>query len=136
MKKIWIVGGVMVAVTVVFWISCRSSATRDAVGRGQKIYTQYCLSCHQPDGGGVSELNPPLKNTAEVVGEESRLIGIVVNGFSGDADINGNNYTNPMPAFGPSLKDDEIADVLTYVRNSFGDKASEISAGQVKAVRK
>jgi mono/diheme cytochrome c family protein len=84
----------------------------------------------------VSQLNPPLKNTTYGLDDESRLIGIVMNGFSDGVEINSEAYTNPMPSFGASLKDKEMADVLTYTRNSFGNKASEISAGQVKALRK
>jgi mono/diheme cytochrome c family protein len=64
------------------------------------------------------------------------LITILMNGFSDGVEINGDSYTNPMPPFGASLKDEEIADVLTYVRNSFGNKASEISADQVRVQRK
>ena len=94
------------------------------------------MACHQADGSGVPQLNPPLKNTSYVLGDESRLIGIVINGFSDGVEINGDTYTNTMPAFGASLKDEDIAEVLTYVRNSFGNKASEISADQVKALRK
>jgi mono/diheme cytochrome c family protein len=104
--------------------------------RGELIYTQTCLPCHQADGSGVSGLNPPLKNSTYVAGEQTKLIGIVVNGVSDGVQINGDAYTNPMPPFGNTLNDDEIADVLTYIRNSFGNKAEKISADQVKAQRK
>ena len=94
------------------------------------------MSCHQVDGSGVPQLNPPLKNSAYVLGEESKLISIVMHGFNDGVEINGDTYTNPMPPVGANFKDEEIADVLTYVRNSFGNKASAISADQVKALRK
>lgn len=165
MKKTLIVLIFLVAITAIFLMSCDSSSTPGASSstaeastptpqdstsisqtststpgasslKGEKTYTQYCLPCHQADGSGVAQLNPPLKNTEYVLGDESRLIGIVMNGFSEGVEINGDTYTNPMPGFGTSLKDEEIADVLTYVRNSFGNKASEISAEQVKALRK
>jgi mono/diheme cytochrome c family protein len=137
MKKTLIVLISLAAVMPIFFMSCNSSSTSKAsIARGEKIYTQYCLSCHQADGSGVPQLNPPLKNTAYVLGEESRLISILMNGFIDGVEINGNSYTNPMPPFGAGLKDEEIADVLTYVRNSFGNKASEISADQVRALRK
>jgi len=159
MKKKSIVLASLVAVAAIFLISCSSPSTPEtspsaketspsakeassssipeaSIGNGEKIYKQYCLACHQADGSGVSQLNPPLKNTDYVLGVESRLIGIVMNGFSEGVEINGDTYTNPMPPFGASLKDEEIADVLTYVRNSFGNKASQISADQVKALRK
>jgi mono/diheme cytochrome c family protein len=137
MKKALTVLISLVSVAAIFLISCDShSSNKASIERGEKIYTQYCLSCHQADGSGVPQLNPPLKNTAYVLGEESRLISIVMNGFSDGVEINGETYTNTMPPIGANLKDGEIADVLTYVRNSFGNKASEISALQVKGLRK
>jgi len=165
MKKTMIVSVSLVAATAIFFLSCGSPSTAETLTstyeastatpqdstsiteaststagasflKGEKTYTQYCLPCHQADGSGVAQLNPPLKNTEYVLGDETRLIGIVMNGFSEGVEINGDTYTNPMPGFGASLKDEEIADVLTYVRNSFGNKASEISAEQVKALRK
>src|SRR5215210_6029249 len=125
MNKVLIVLISLVAAGAIFFISCNSPSTSEAsIGRGQKIYTQYCLLCHQVDGSGEPQLNPLLKNSPYVTGDESKLIGIVINGFSGGVEINGETYTNPMPAFGASLKDVEIADELTFVRNSFGNKAS------------
>ena len=101
---------------------------------GEKIYKKLCLSCHQADGGGVPNMSPPLIKTSFVLGDKEKLIGIVLNGLK-NVDINDETYSNPMPALGPVLKDQEIADVLTYVRNSFGNKASTVTAAEVKTVR-
>jgi mono/diheme cytochrome c family protein len=101
---------------------------------GEKIYKKLCLSCHQADGGGVPNMSPPLIKTSFVLGDKEKLIGIVLNGLK-NVDINDETYNNPMPALGPVLKDQEIADVLTYVRNSFGNKASAVTAAEVKTVR-
>ena len=101
---------------------------------GEKIYKKLCLSCHQADGGGVPNMSPPLIKTSFVLGDKEKLIGIVLNGLK-NVDINDETYSNPMPALGPVLKDQEIADVLTYVRNSFGNKASAVTAAEVKTVR-
>jgi mono/diheme cytochrome c family protein len=101
---------------------------------GEKIYKKLCLSCHQADGGGVPNMSPPLIETSFVLGDKEKLIGIILNGLK-NVDINDETYNNPMPALGSVLKDQEIADVLTYVRNSFGNKASAITAAEVKAVR-
>jgi mono/diheme cytochrome c family protein len=131
---IFISFGLIIAALV--FSCCSSPDSRAAADRGSKIYTQYCLACHQADGSGVPQLNPPLKNTDYVLGDESRLIGIVMNGLSEGVEINGDTYTNSMPPFGAVLKDEEIADVLTYVRNSFNNKESKISVEQVKALRK
>jgi mono/diheme cytochrome c family protein len=101
---------------------------------GKSIYVKYCLTCHQADGGGVPNMNPPLIKTSYVLGDKTRLIKVVLNGFSENVDIDGESYSNVMPSH-DFLKDKEIADVLTYVRKSFTNKAGAISTVQVKAVR-
>ncbi len=105
-----------------------------SVAAGQKVYMQYCVSCHQVDGGGVQHMNPPLIKTTYVLGDKSKIIKIVLHGFSEDVDINGDSYSNTMPSF-DMLKDQEIADVLTYVRNSFTNKASAVKVSEVTALR-
>ena len=105
-----------------------------AIASGQKLYVDNCLSCHQADGLGVQNMNPPLVKTEYVLGDKTRLITIVLNGFSDNVEINGNTYSNNMPAH-DYMTDQQIADVLTYVRNSFGNKAQYVTAAQVKAVR-
>jgi mono/diheme cytochrome c family protein len=111
-----------------------SEVHQKSLEAGEKIYKKLCLSCHQADGDGVPNMSPPLIKTSCVLGDKEKLIGIVLNGLK-NVDINDETYNNPMPALGSVLKDQEIADVLTYVRNSFGNKASAITAAEVKAVR-
>jgi len=101
---------------------------------GKAVYTKYCLTCHQADGGGVPNMNPPLIKTSYVLGDKVRLIKVVLNGFTENVDIDGESYSNVMPAH-DFLKDQEIAAVLTYIRKNFTNKAGAISAAQVKAVR-
>ena len=101
---------------------------------GKTVYAKYCLTCHQADGGGVPNMNPPLTKTSYVLGDKTRLIKVVLNGFSENVDIDGESYSNVMPAH-DFLKDQEIAAVLTYVRKNFTNKAGAISTAQVKAVR-
>lgn len=105
-----------------------------SIASGKKVYTLYCVSCHQLDGGGVQNLNPPLIKTTYVLGNKGKLAKIVLNGFSENVEIEGNTYSNTMPSLS-ILKDQEIADVLTYVRNSFGNKASAVTATDVKKAR-
>lgn len=101
---------------------------------GKGIYEKYCLTCHQADGGGVPNMNPPLIKTSYVLGDKTRLIKVVLNGFSESVDIDGESYSNVMPSH-DFLKDQEIAAVLTYVRKNFTNKAGPITTVQVKAVR-
>jgi mono/diheme cytochrome c family protein len=105
-----------------------------SITKGNVLYTTHCLSCHQADGGGVPSLNPPLIKTSYVLGNKNNLIGIVLNGFDKRVEIDGETYANNMPPLN-YLKDEEIADVLTYVRNSFGNKTSAIKESEVKQVR-
>lgn len=113
---------------------------RESFARGKAIYAKdgYCSTCHQPDGAGLSASSfPPLAGTNWVVGNEERLIKLVIKGLQGPVEIQGKSYPGqvPMTPFGGLLNDEEVADVLTYVRNSFGNKASVISPAQVKEVR-
>ena len=107
---------------------------KTSIAAGRKVFAQYCVSCHQVDGLGVPHMNPPLAKTTYVLGDKTKLIKIVLNGFNEDVEINGETYSNSMASH-DFLKDQEIADVLTYVRNSFGNKASAITPAQVQAVR-
>ena len=104
-----------------------------SLAAGKALYAQSCLSCHQADGGGVERMNAPLAKTAWVLGDKTRLVKVLLNGMQG-VDIEGEVYTNVMPAFA-TLSDQQLADVLTYVRNSFGNKASAVKVAEVKALR-
>jgi len=79
-------------------------------------------------------MNPPLIKTKWVLGDKSKLIEVVIKGMQGAVDIEGDTYHNVMPPH-PDLTDQQVADVLTYVRNSFGNKARGVTEAEVKAVR-
>ena len=102
---------------------------------GEKYYGQYCLACHQQDGMGVSGLNPPLAQSSRVLGEKKRLVEVVLKGLSGGKEIDGNTYSNTMGSF-TMLKDKEIALILSYIRNSFGNNAATVSEKEVADFRK
>ena len=110
-----------------------TSSSKQSVAAGEAVYTQFCISCHLPDGGGVENLNPPLIKTDFINGDKVRLITTVLNGMS-QQEINGERYNNVMPAFN-YLSDKQVADVLTYVRNSFGNNKPAVTAADVKATR-
>ncbi|MCY7349659.1 MAG: cytochrome c [Cytophagaceae bacterium] len=101
---------------------------------GKVIYDTYCLSCHQANGAGVPRLNPPLAKTDWVLGDKTRLIGVLLNGLDEEVEINGETYANAMPAHN-FLTDKQIADVLTFVRTNFGNQASAVMPEEVKEVR-
>lgn len=112
----------------------------DLFNKGKAIYSRegFCTTCHQPDGKGLPASGfPPLTGNNWVLGSQDRLIKIVLKGIYGPIEVQGKKYPGqvPMTPFGGMLKDDEIAAVVTYVRNSFGNKASAVSMAKVKQVR-
>lgn len=104
------------------------------VARGKAVYAANCLACHQADGSGVPRLNPPLISTSWVSGSKTGLIALMLNGSAGQVEIDGETYSNTMPSQ-KHLTDQQIADVLTYIRNSFGNRASLVTPTEVKAMR-
>jgi mono/diheme cytochrome c family protein len=110
------------------------TAMETSIARGKVVYTSVCLPCHMADGGGVQNMNPPLSKTTYVLGNKETLIKIVLHGFNEDVEINEQTYSNTMSAH-DDLNDRQIADVLTYVRRSFGNKASAVKATEVSKAR-
>ena len=136
MKKILFVGVVILVAASSFTIK-QPPDLKASVSRGAKVYKATCIACHQADGLGVQRMNPPLVKTKWVLGDKKALAKIVINGLKGgEIEIDGDEFHNPMPPMGAQLNDQEIADVLTYVRNSFGNKASAVTVADVKAARK
>ena len=112
----------------------KKTGGNQSASRGKKVYEQYCLTCHQVDGSGVPHLNPPLIKTTFVLGNKTKLVQVILKGMQSSEPIDDEYYSNNMPPHN-FLKDQEIADVLTYVRSNFGNKASAVTATDVKAAR-
>jgi mono/diheme cytochrome c family protein/glucose/arabinose dehydrogenase len=106
---------------------------------GHEIYFRdaHCATCHQADGKGLAPAFPALNESPWVTQDADRLIKLTLHGLMGPFELHGKKYEGqvPMQAFGGLLKDDEVAAVLTYVRNNFGNKAPAITPDQVKQVR-
>jgi len=130
MKKIIISLFFITAVTIFLF----AQTSKPSAENGEKLYEQYCLTCHQADGSGVPKMNPPLINTSYVTGDKKKLIQWVLGGSTENIPIDGKTYSNNMPPQN-FLKDEELADVLTYIRSSFGNKASAITTAEVQGVR-
>lgn len=110
--------------------------------KGKEVYSRdvHCATCHQANGQGDA-IYPPLAGSEWVNGDETRLIKIVLKGLWGPIHVKGKLYdpkngVPPMMGFESLLKDDEVAAVLTYVRNSFGNSAPAVKPEAVSAVRK
>lgn len=98
----------------------------------------YCGTCHQLDGKGLTASGfPPLSGSKWVTGNQDRLIKLVLKGLMGPMTVNGVKYSGqvPMTPFGGLMNDKDVADVLTYIRNAFGNKGSVVSPQKVKEVR-
>ena len=107
--------------------------------KGHEVYSRegHCITCHQADGAGLpAAMFPPLAGTKWVNGSEDRLIKLTLHGLLGPIEVKGKNYPGqvPMTAF-KQLSDKELAAVLTYVRNTFGNKASMITPAKVREIR-
>lgn len=112
-----------------------SEATVDtaSIGRGENVYKQSCVACHMKDGLGAPPMNPPVAGTSYVKGENKELILVILKGLGGKP-VDGKKYHNVMPSM-EFLTDEQIADVLTYVKNSFGNNYGSVTAAEVKTLR-
>ena len=108
------------------------------VSPGETVYEMACLPCHQPEGKGLPGVYPPLAGSEWVRGDAARLIKIVLHGLQGPISVAGQAFGGPgavpMPAMG-GLSDEQIADVLTFVRGTFGPGAGSVKAAEVQAAR-
>lgn len=102
---------------------------------GRILYNTYCAACHQGDGKGDNNRFPPLRDSEWVMGDESKLIDVVLNGITGRIEVNGKSYDGLMPA-NSHLDDHAIASILTYVRKAFGNESPPVSALDVEKIRK
>jgi mono/diheme cytochrome c family protein len=109
------------------------SPYRLALDSGKIVYSRECLSCHQANGMGILKINPPL-NGKFVSGDKKKLIQILIteHASAGEIKSDGSQYQVPQ---NPEMSDSEIANVLTYIRNSFGNKASTVKISEVKSLR-
>jgi len=107
--------------------------------KGAEVYSRegHCMTCHQQDGEGLQAAQfPPLADSKWVTGSEERLIKIVLRGVTGPIKVKGVEYPGKIPMISfKFLTDEELAAVLTYARNSFGNKGTVITAAKVKAIR-
>ncbi|MFC0777981.1 copper-containing nitrite reductase [Flavobacterium sp. HJSW_4] len=100
---------------------------------GKEIFGTTCFACHQSEGQGIPSTFPPLAKSDYLNADSKRAINTILHGLTGEVTVNGKKYNNVMPA--QNLSDDEIANVLTYIYNSWGNNKTEITPEMVKALR-
>ena len=101
---------------------------------GQRVYQTYCMGCHQVEGQGIPGTFPPLAKSDFLMADTARAIETILNGMTGALEVNGQQYHGTMPPMG-HLKDEEVADVLSYIRSSWGNAGPPVTAAEVAAVR-
>jgi nitrite reductase (NO-forming) len=105
----------------------------DRMKFGKTVFNQSCAACHQPDGKGVPGAFPPLAGSDFLLSNKDRAIGVVLNGLSGPIEVSGQKFDSVMPALG--LSDEDVANVTTFIMNSFGNKGPVVTPEEVKKVR-
>ena len=103
-----------------------------SVSNGKNVYETYCMSCHQENGEGVPGVFPPLAKTGRL-SDKNKLVKIILKGMSGPINVKGVKYDAEMASV--SLTDKETADVINYIRNSWGNKAPVITVAEVTAAK-
>ncbi|MCG8582342.1 MAG: cytochrome c [Bacteroidales bacterium] len=111
-----------------------SEAPQQVDHPGEVIYKRHCLSCHQVNAGGIPKMYPPLAKNKVISGDKEPLIDIVLNGMSGEIEVNGEIYNGVMASY-RNLSDKEVADVLNYLRAGFGNSGEKVTVDDVKALR-
>jgi mono/diheme cytochrome c family protein len=100
---------------------------------GQKLFSSICAACHQPTGQGRPNVFPPLAGSDFLNADKNRAVKIVIFGRQGEVVVNGKKFNNNMPKF--PLSDENIANVMTFVYNSFGNSGLEVTPDEVKILR-
>ncbi len=105
-----------------------------SVVRGKDVYTAQCITCHMEQGEGLEGVYPPVAKSDYMMADKKRSIEQVLYGLTGEIKVNGKTYDGIMTGY--DLTDQEVSDVLNYIRNSFGNKGPAVTPEEVKATRK
>ncbi|MFB9063101.1 copper-containing nitrite reductase [Flavobacterium branchiarum] len=100
---------------------------------GKQIFGTTCFACHQSEGQGIPSTFPPLAKSDYLNSDPKRAIKTILHGLSGEITVNGKKYNNVMPS--QNLTDDEIANVMTYIYNSWGNNKTDVTPEMVKSLR-
>ncbi len=111
----------------------KNKSLKEKIAAGKRIYGKTCFACHQANGEGIPNAFPPLAKADYLNADTKRAINIVLKGKTGEITVNGKKYNSIMTK--QTLTDDEVADVLTYVYNSWGNNKSNITLAQVRAAK-
>lgn len=105
-----------------FWT--KDDELAKSMARGKEVYNNNCIVCHMGKGEGVDKLNPPLANSDYLMKTPEKAMRAIKFGLQKPIEVNGITYKNIMPE--PGLGDDEVADVMNYIMNSWGNKSTNL----------
>jgi mono/diheme cytochrome c family protein len=112
------------------------SGAGELLAKGKKTYEMVCGTCHAPDGKGKPGQAPPLAGSEWVIAKGvNRLAHIPLMGVNGPIKVEGQDWNMNMAAMGAALPDEDLAGVLTYIRSAWGNKASAVTADEIKKIR-
>lgn len=100
------------------------TSLEESIKRGEQVYADMCITCHLPNGKGVPKAFPPLADSDYLREKQTESIKAVKNGMSGEIVVNGETYNSLMSPLG--LSDQEVADVMNYINNSWGNKIDNL----------
>ena len=109
------------------------AADAETLKRGAAVYARTCIACHQPTGKGLPPVFPSISETPIIVGNPELPVKFILQGLMGPITVNGTTFNSMMPPVA-GVTDQDIADVLTYVRQRFGNKGNPVTVTQVKAI--
>ena len=130
-KIIFFISGLGVTLILFSFITQKNNALQESIKRGESIYAINCASCHMQDGNGVSGVYPPVANADYFMADTKRAIRQIKNGVKGEIKVNDIVYNVAM--VGVPLTDIQLADVMNYMRNTWGNKGKMITEKEVKA---
>ncbi len=136
MKKIIYV--LLVSITAMSFFSfypVQKFDLKSSIIRGKDVYASQCITCHLEQGEGIEGVYPPLAKSDYLMADKKRSIEQVLYGLTGEIKVKGVAYDGVMTGF-DGLSDQEVSDVLNYIRNSFGNKGAAVTPEEIKAVRK
>jgi mono/diheme cytochrome c family protein len=115
--------------------SATAAAAKEQLPDGKQVFSTTCAACHQATGEGVPGVYPPLAGSEWVNGDDAKVVRILLHGVTGPIEVAGETFNSMMPPWGATLKDADIAAVLTYVRSQWGNKGAPITAAKVATIR-
>ena len=132
MKKI-VLAAALIGSVVTFFSFTQKFDLKASITRGKEVYEANCITCHMSEGEGIEGAFPPLAKSDHLA-DKARLVKVVLLGVRGPIKVNGKDYDGEMA--GISLTDEQVADVLNFVRNSWGNKGGAITPAEVQPALK